>query len=81
MSKVYVVISETIYQSHDSHGLHGVFSTKSSAINTAISAITSIAKRYYHEIDLEDICMDDLEFSYASGNLEIYLSCIEQEVR
>ena len=81
MSKVYVVISQTIYQGHDSHGLHGVYADKSKATTTAISAITSIAKRYYHEVNTEDICMDDPEFSYASGNLEIYLSCIEQEVR
>ena len=81
MSKVYVVISETLYQGHSSHALHGVYSTSTKATTTAISAITSIAKRHYHEVDQEDICMDDLEFSYASGSLEIYLSCIEQEVR
>lgn len=81
MSKVYVVISETIYQGHSSHGLHGVYADKSKASTTAISAITSIAKRHYYEVDTKDICVDDLEFSYASGNIEIYLSCIEQEVR
>ena len=81
MSKVYVVISETIYQGHSSHGLHGVYSTYDSAKTTAISAITSIANRHYYEVGSEDICIDDPEFSYASGNIEIYLSCIEQEVR
>ena len=81
MSKVYVVISETIYQGHSSHGLHGVYSSYDRAKTTAISAITSIAKRHYYNADQDDICMDDPEFSYASGNIEIYLSCIEQEVR
>lgn len=81
MSKVYVVISETIYQGHSSHGLHGVYSDKTKAITTAISAITGIANRHYYEVSTDDICVDDLEFSYASGNIEIYLSCIEQDVR
>lgn len=80
MSKVYVVISESIIQGHSSHGLHGVFSTTSSATSTAISVITSIAKRHYRNITVGDICVDDLEFSYQSANLEVYVSCIEQEV-
>lgn len=78
--KVYVVISDSLIQGHQSNGLHGVYATESSATRTAISAITSIAKRYYHNINKEDICVDDLEFSYQSNNIEIYVSCIEQEV-
>ena len=81
MSKVYVVISETIYQGHSSHSLHGVYFTKNSATATAISAILSIAQRHYHNITEDDICADDLEFCYQSNNLEIYISCIEQNVR
>jgi hypothetical protein len=80
MSKVYVVISDSIIQSHESHGLHGVYSTESKATSMAIAVITSIAKRHYHNITASDICVDDFEFSYQSDNLEVYVSCIEQEV-
>ena len=80
MSKVYVVISDTIYQGHESHGLHGVYSTESKATSTAMAVITSTAKRHYKDVNTSDICVDDLEFSYQSGNLEVYVSCIEQEV-
>ena len=80
MSKVYVVISDSIIQGHESHGLHGVWSTEVKAKDTAIAVITSIAKRHYHDITADDICMDDLEFSYQTDNFEVYISCIEQEV-
>lgn len=81
MPKVYVVISDSIIQNYESHGLHGVFSTKSKAISVAISAIIGTAERNYHNITVDDICIDDLELSYQAKNLEIYVSCIEQEVR
>lgn len=80
MSKVYIVLSDSIIQGHESHGLHGAYATKDRAHNTAMSVITSIAKRNYHDITSADICVDDGEFSYQSGNIEIYVSCIEQEV-
>lgn len=81
MSKVYVVISDSIIQGHESNCLHGVYSTKDKARSVAISAIISIAKGHYHNITKADICeMDDLEFNYQSGNLDIYVSCLEQEV-
>ena len=79
--KVYVVISESIIQGHTSNGLHGVYATKSKATSTAISAIKGIAGRYYHDVHTDDICVDGLEFSYQSGNVEVYVSCIDQEVR
>lgn len=82
MSKVYVVISDSIIQGHQSNSLHGVYATKDKAKSVAISAIISMAQGHYHNISQADICeMDDLEFNYQSGNLDIYVSCIEQEVR
>ena len=82
MSKVYVVISDSIIQGHESHGLHGVFSKEDDAKTIAISAIISIAKRHYHNITAQDVCDHcDLEFSYHSNNIEVYASCIEQEVQ
>ena len=82
MSKVYVVISDSIIQGHESHGLHGVFVDENLAKSTAISAITSIAKRNYHDITEQDICDHcDLEYSYHSSNMAIYVSCLEEEVR
>lgn len=78
---VYVVVSESIIHGHQSNGLHGVYATKASAQSTAMSAITSIAKRYYHDINKVDVCVeDDLEFSYQNDNINIFVSCIEQEV-
>lgn len=82
MSKVYVVISDSIIQGHQSNCLHGVYATKDKAKSVSISAIISMARGYYHDISQADIReMDDLEFNYQSGNLDIYVSCIEQEVR
>lgn len=81
MSKVYVVISDSIIQGHESNCLHGVYAAKDKAKSAAISAIISMARGYYHNISQADICeMDELEFNYQSGNLDIYVSCIEQEV-
>lgn len=79
--KVYVVISDSIIQGHTSNGLHGVYATKGKARSVAMSAIISMAKGQYHNISESDICeMDDLEFSYQSGNVDIFVSCLEQEV-
>lgn len=79
--KVYVVISDSIIQGHESNALHGVYATKDKARSVAISAIISMARGHYHNISKSDICeMDDLEFNYQSNNIDIYVSCIEQEV-
>lgn len=79
--KVYVIISNSIIHGHQSNGLHGVRATKDGARNTAISAIKSIAQRYYHEVSIADICEDGLEFCYQDGNIDICVSCLEEEVR
>lgn len=79
--KVYVVISDSIIQGHTSNGLHGVYANKDKAKSVAISAIISMAKGQYHNISEADICeMDELEFNYQSGNVDIFVSCLEQEV-
>lgn len=81
MSKVYVVISDSIIQGHTSNALHGVYSTKEKAKSAAISAIISMAKGRYHNITKADICeMDELEFNYQANHIDIYVSCLEQEV-
>lgn len=81
MSKVYIVISDSIIQGYESNCLHGVYATKDKAKSAAISAIISMAQGHYHNITKADICeMDDLEFNYQSNGLDIYVSCIEQEV-
>lgn len=78
---VYVVISNSVIHGHQSNGLHGVYATKSAAQSTAISAIKSIAKRYYHDVNMAGIDIEDgLEFSYQNDNIDIFVSCIEQEV-
>ncbi len=79
--KVYVIISNSIINGYQSNALHGVYATKSSAKNTAISAIKSIAHRYYHDINTADIYEDGLEFSYQEGTTDICVSCLEEEVR
>lgn len=79
--KVYVVISSSIINDHESNGLHGVYTTKSSAKSTAISAIKSIAQRYYRNINTADICEDGLEFSYQDDTIDICVSCLEEELR
>lgn len=79
--KVYVVISDAIIQGHTSNGLHGVYSSKAKARSVAMSAIISMAKGQYHNISESDICEhDELELSYQSGNVDIFVSCLEQEV-
>lgn len=79
--KVYVVVSESIIQGHQSNCLHGVCATKSKAQSIAISAIKSIAQKYYYNINDNDIYKDDTEFNYQANTIEIFASCIKQEVR
>ena len=79
--KVYVVISDSIINGHSSHGLHGVYTSKYLAISTAISVITSTAKKYGQNITSDDICIEDGELFYNQNGIDIVVSCIEQYVQ
>ena len=79
--KAYVVLSDSIANGHQSHGLHGVYLSEDNAKATAISTIISEVARYGARIDSSDIIMDGLEFSYQNNAIDIYVSCIEQDIK
>lgn len=70
MSKVYVVLSESIAQSYSSHGLHGVYATKYDAQVTAMSTIMSIARRHGHEVTGETTFHSIFEFNRLKESIE-----------
>lgn len=77
----YVVISDSIINGHQSHGLHGVYLSEEHAKAVAVSTIIRETVRCSYRISTDDIIMDGLEFSYKNDVVDIYVSCIEQEVQ
>ena len=79
MSKVYVILSESLIGGHHSHGMHGVYANKHDAIMASVSAMMSIAKCEQHQFTGYQI-LDNIEYEYKHGDVEVYVSCILQEV-
>lgn len=78
--KVYVVISDSIINGHSSHGLHGVYADKEQAKIAAISMITSTAKVFIDDINIEEYD-EQLELFYNQNGIDIVVSCIKQDLR
>ena len=78
--KVYVVISDSIINNYSSHGLHGVYQNKASAKTSAISAITSMANAWGHNVTIEDITTEEDDFFYNKDGIDIVVSCIEEDL-
>ena len=79
----YVVLSDSIIHGNQSHGLHGVYKSKDDAKRTAMSTIASIASKQKVIIGPCDIQYenDGMELSFCNNSIDIYVSCIEQEIQ
>ena len=80
MSKVYVVLSESIINGHQSHGMHGVYANKHDAIMASVSAMQSLAQCGLHQFTGYQID-DSIEYEYFNGKNEVHVSCLLQEVK
>ena len=82
--KVYVVISDSMIHGHHSHGLHGVYLSKDDAKTMAISTIISEFTLHNYAITADDIIIDEdcgLEVHYKNDVIDIWVSCLEQDVQ
>ena len=79
----YVVISNSIINGHQSHGLHGIYKSKDDAKMVAQCTITSIASKQKVIIGPLDIHHenDGMELGFRNDTIDIYVSCIAQEVK
>lgn len=79
--KIYVVISDSIIDNHSSHGLHGVYKNLSDAKTAAISTIINTAQKHGYSITNDSITIDGNELFYVQNDIDIVVSCIEQDLR